>query len=123
MDQSEKRIAGSCNSRRRLQCGSQICPRKIVGNFGVVDYIVRSGEKVDQMHLAKDLSVFNDTHLLDLRPEVILSIESNPFGTVGKYVFRGTERSVKMPVVPWVMTCGLCGFLGDAFTLETQRTA
>ena len=28
---------------------------------------------MDQMRLAKDLSVFNDTHLLDLRPEAILS--------------------------------------------------
>ena len=28
---------------------------------------------MDQMRLAKDLSGFNDTHLLDLRPEAILS--------------------------------------------------
>ena len=45
------------------------------------------------------------------------NIESNPFGTVGKYVFRGTERSVEMPVVPSFMTCDLCVFLGDALTL------
>ena len=51
------------------------------------------------------------------------NIESNPFGTVGKYVFRGTERSVEMPVVPSFMTCDLCDFLGDGLTLETQRTA
>ena len=35
--------------------------------------LVKRGEKVDQMRLAKDLSGFNDTHLLDLRPEAILS--------------------------------------------------
>ena len=32
-------------------------------------------------------------------------------------MFRGTERSVEMPVVPSFMTCDLCDFLGDALTL------
>ena len=34
---------------------------------------MKRGEKVDQMRLAKDLSGVNDTHLLDLRLEAILS--------------------------------------------------
>ena len=36
-------------------------------------------------------------------------------------MFRGTERSVEMPVVPSFMTCDLCDFLGDGLTLPLPR--